>query len=206
MSNGGMSMTSPMSQWTTINNMINTPSSAHSGLPELGSSFSPSVSASSLLSTPENSHAHILQKGFSSSPAAGSSYSPSPMSQHSLPPILPLLQSMPQNSPHSYGNHQNMHMISSPTQSQTLPQPCGFAFATPTFAQDQSVYQSQLAQQQQQYQQQQQQVQSQQQSQQTPTSANMQGGLQHAAYAISPPINTPDLSFPTELFFDNLCM
>lgn len=216
-----MAINSPMSQWTTINTMLNTPSSAHSGLPELGSSFSPSTASSSFLATPENSHAHILQKGFSTASSsngttgAPSSYSASPMPQHNLPPILPQLQSMPQSSfTQPFHNNQNMNnnMVSSPPvpHQTSLPQACGFAFATPTFVQDQSVYQSQLSQQHQQQQSQQPgaqyQQQTQAQSQQSPASAGQQGDLQHAAYAISPPITTTELSFPTELFFDNLCM
>lgn len=193
-----MAAASPMSQWTTINS-LNTPSSVYSGLPELGSSFSPSTAPSSLLATPENSYAQIVQKGFAP-PSVSSSYSPSPMSGHSLPPSIPQQQSM--------SNSQSLPQSSFPQQSMspTLPQQCGFAFATPTFVQDQSIYQSQLAQQQQQsmLHQQQQQLQMQSAAQQ-----QQQFDLQHATYAnglVSPPVATPDLSIPSELFFDNLCM
>lgn len=174
---GNSASYSPMTQWTTVNNMLGTPSSVHSGLPELGSSFSPSTAPSSCFSTPENTYQQIAHKGMQDV------YNSSPMSQNSLPLSLP--QSMPQSLPQSYPQAMPQ---------QGLPQPCGFAFATPTFVHDQSIYQQQqqlphLQNQQQDYSQQQQQ--------------------HHQTYPagfINSPVNSPDLSFPTELFFDNLCM
>lgn len=168
---------SPMSQWTTINTQpFGTPSSVESGLPELGSSFSPSTAPSSCFSTPENRHPQIMApKG------SFDTYGSSPMSQNSLPLSLPL-SSYPQSLP------------------QTLPQPCGFAFATPTYNQDQSIYQQQ-AQQQHPQSQQQGGISSQQQQYQQHQQANYP-----SSGVMTSPVTSPDLSFPTELFFDNLCM
>lgn len=227
---------SPMSQWTTLNSMLSatTPSSSScvfSTMPDLipgsngstgssitsNSNFSPSTAPSSLLATPENSYAQIMQKGFNipNTSSNSSTYSPSPMSQHSLPPPVPtsndiitspqVQNGLPPLSCQSQQLQQGASTVPTPT--------CGLAFQTPTFVQDLSIYQSQQPHsqsissphahhhqpQQSQYQQQEHQQQAfpyQQQQQQAFTPGGM----------VSPHANAPDLSFPTELFFDNLCM